>query len=136
MNALYGRTRLWCPGCSSFQKCKAISPYTITSETERRFRSVEYSDVYWFQRARKCCGCGHILITGEIDEDLIFELIVRREICAAVTSQSGDALHASLRRLAILGNDATALRIGYRMKTWGDIEHSLVKIEWRIPSEP
>lgn len=52
-----------------------------------------------------------------------------REICAAVTSQSDDALHAALRRLTIFGNDSVALRKGYRMQTWGDIDHSLVKIE-------
>ncbi len=73
-----GGTKIYCPGCSSFSICKALSPTTMGKPKAQRWHRTDFNDISWFRRARQCLSCGHTFLTSEVDEAYISELVELR----------------------------------------------------------
>jgi hypothetical protein len=76
--------RLWCPECRDITSCHAVRPEQFGLPSARRFEGSKYKDVQWFRRVRSCDDEQHQFVTGELSEDLIFELMQLRDRVAAM----------------------------------------------------
>jgi len=74
-----GGTKIYCPGCRTFNVCRAFSPTQLGKPKAQRWHRTDYQDIAWFRRGRECLSCGHKFLSAEVDESFIEELVELRE---------------------------------------------------------
>lgn len=99
-----GGTKVYCPGCKSFQICVAISPTRLGEPKAQRWHHIDHTDIAWFRRGRRCQHCSHTFLSAEVDEAFIDELV---ELRRRVAERQKVAVNAIFKRSPWLKREET-----------------------------
>ena len=94
-----GGTKIVCAVCNDIQICRALSPTALDQPSSQRVQGEAYPDIRWFRRGRECLNCGSKFLTGELDEDFIWELVqLRGSWLRGVAKSAQSAARAASQR--------------------------------------
>ncbi|MXO57946.1 hypothetical protein GRI89_00085 [Altererythrobacter salegens] len=74
-----GPLQIYCPKCKEFQRARSLRIPRPLGEGKRKWFFVKEPDIAWFRRKRHCTKCGKEFLTGEVNEELIEELLRLRQ---------------------------------------------------------
>lgn len=117
MKTSAGGTRIYCPNCGVISACKAIPTPDVNGYSDSDYSQTQMFrhkdlELHWFQRGRRCLGCGHEFVTAEIDFNALSKLLIMRVRLSAIlanTDFSMDRIEKSIESLEVLNKFLLAL---------------------------